>query len=111
MEELDILNLLGSRPEVFWMIVIIGAVCVIGVVDFCKCWTKNRKRDTKWIVLFVSLVIAIVLSPLVPAWLTVIIILWLCMLAVATIARNTIVDGLPHLIGKAMGSKAVTGEK
>ena len=100
----DISDYITSDPNVIWLIVIIGAVAVIGIVDFLKCWVTDKKK-VKWIVLFVSLVISIIMSPLVPALVTTIVILWLLVLAVSTIARNAIVKGLPNLIGKLMGGE------
>lgn len=97
---MDIHAFLITNPNIIWMLVVIGSVAVIGVVDFVKNWT--RKKAVKWVVLFVSLIIAIVLSPLTPPLLATIIILWLLILAVATIARNSIVDGLPFLVTRFM---------
>jgi len=99
----DITDYLFTKPEVLWVIVFIGAVAVIGLVDFLKNFIRN-KTAVKWIVLVVSLAISIILSPLVPALITTIIILWLLILAVSTIARNTIVDGLPGIVSKVIGS-------
>ena len=80
-----------------------GAVCVIGLVDFAKCWIKS-KRAVKWIVLLCSLFVAFVLSPFVPAVVAAIVIMWLLILAIATIARNAVVDGLPALVSRVIGS-------
>jgi len=99
---MDIHAFLITNPNIIWMLVVIGSVAVIGVVDFVKNWT--HKKAVKWVVLFVSLVIAIVLSPLTPPLLATIIILWLLILAVATIARNAVVDGLPLLVTRFMGA-------
>jgi hypothetical protein len=99
----EITDYIFIKPELLWIIVIIGSIAVVGIVDFVKCFIKN-KTAVKWIVLFVSLIIAIILSPLVPSLVTIIVILWLLILAVATIARNAIVDGLPSIISKAMNS-------
>jgi Na+/melibiose symporter-like transporter len=98
----DISDYLISDPNVIWLIVIIGAVAVIGLVDFLKCWITGKKK-IKWIVLIVSLVVSAIMSPLVPALVTTIVILWLLILAVSTMARNAIAKGLPNLIGKFMG--------
>ena len=107
----DLSEYLTSAPEVIWLIVIIGSVAVIGLVDFLRCWVSDKKK-VKWVVLFVSLVISIIMSPLVPATVTTIVILWLLMLAVSTLARNAVVKGLPNLIGKLMGGiKPDGGEK
>jgi len=99
----EITDYIYTRPEVLWVIVLIGSIAVIGVVDFAKCFIKN-KQAVKWIVFFVSLVIAIILSPLVPPLITTIVILWLLILAVSTICRNAVVDGLPNIINRVMGS-------
>jgi predicted MFS family arabinose efflux permease len=99
----DVLSYLISEPTVIWMLAIIGAVCVIGLVDFLKCWVK-RKAAVKWVVFIVSLLIAIIISPIIPPVITTIIILWLLILSLATITRNSIVDGLPNLIEKIMGT-------
>jgi len=93
----------NTEIETIWMMAIIGAVCVIGLVDFAKCWISDKKK-VKWIVFFISLIIGIVLSPLTSPLISTIIIMWLLILAIATIARNAIVDGLPSLISKVMGS-------
>ena len=103
--EITTVEYLSGKPETFWFIVLTGAVCVVGVVDFVKCWFKNKKSAVKWIVFIISLAIAIILSPLVPPIATGIIILWLAILAVATIARNAVVDGLPAMIAKIMGAQ------
>ena len=100
--KMDIHNFLITNPNVIWMLVVIGSVAVIGVVDFVKNWT--HKKAAKWVVLFVSLVIAIVLSPITHPLVATIIILWLLILAVATIARNSVVDGLPFLVKRFMGA-------
>jgi predicted MFS family arabinose efflux permease len=99
---MDIHAFLVTNPNVIWLLVIIGSAAVIGVVDFCKNWF--RKKAVKWAVLFVSLAVAIVLSPLTPPMVATIIILWLLILATATIARNAVVDGLPSLVGRFMGA-------
>ena len=105
----DLSDYIISKPETVWLIALIGAVSVIGLVDFIKCWITNKKA-VKWIVLFVSLGISFILSPLVPAIITTIIIIWLLILALSTIARNAIVDGLPSLASKLMGSTKPAGE-
>jgi len=100
--EIDIQKFLITSPHVIWMLVLIGSVAVIGIVEFVKNWT--RKKGTKWVVLIVSLAIAIVLSPLTPPLVSTIIILWLLILAFSTIARNALVDGMPYLVTRFMGS-------
>ena len=102
MAEIDIQKFLITSPNIIWMLVIIGSVAVIGIVEFVKNWT--RKKGTKWVVLIVSLAIAIVLSPLTPPLVATIIILWLLILAFSTIARNAFVDGMPNLVTRFMGS-------
>jgi hypothetical protein len=99
---IDINSFLTTNPNVIWWLVIIDSVAVIGVVDFVKNWA--HKEAVKWVVLIVSFVIAIILSPLVPPIVSTIIILWLLILAVATIARNAIVDGLPNLVTRFIGA-------
>jgi hypothetical protein len=99
----EITDLILTKPDVLWVTVMIGSVAVIVIVDFAKCFIKS-KQAVKWIVFFVSLIIAIVLSPLVPALITTIIIFWLLILAVSTICRNAVVDGLPNLTSRFMGS-------
>jgi MFS superfamily sulfate permease-like transporter len=101
-EVMDIHSFLTTNPNVIWWLVVIGSVAVIGVVDFVKNWT--HKKAAKWVVLVVSLIIAVILSPLTPPLVSTIIIMWLLILAVATIARNAIVDGLPSLVTKFIGS-------
>jgi len=102
-ETMGILDYLASQPEVIWLSALTGAVCVIGLADFAKCWIKGKKA-VKWIVLLCSLFVAYILSPLVPAVVTAVIIMWLLILAIATIARNAVVDGLPALVSRAIGS-------
>lgn len=105
---MELSDFLTGKPEVIWLIVIIGAVAVIGITDFIKNWVS--KKAAKWIVFFVSLLIAFILSPLVPSFISTIIILWLLILSVSTMARNSIVDGLPYLIGKLMGAVKNIGD-
>jgi predicted MFS family arabinose efflux permease len=95
-------SFLTADPNVVWLLVVIGSVAVIGVVDFVKNWV--HKKAIKWVVLCVSLIVAVILSPLTPPLVTTIVIMWLLILAVATIARNAIVDGLPNLVAKFIGS-------
>jgi hypothetical protein len=100
----EIIELITTNPNVIWWIALVGAVCVIGVTEFCKCWTKNKKSATKWIVLFVSLVVSIILSPIVPPIVAIIVIPWLLILALAIIGYKAIVDGIPALVSKLMGN-------
>ena len=97
---LDILNFIVTRPEIIWILALIGAVCVIGVVDYLKCFFEKKKNVTRCVVLFLSLFIAIIFSPLVPTILTTIIIIWLLILALATIGKKHIIDGIGGLINK-----------
>ena len=101
---LDILKYMESRPEIIWGIALMGAVCVIGLTDYFKCFFEKKRKATRWIVLLISLLVAVILSPLVPAFITTIVILWLLILAIASIAKKTIIDGIPSLISKVMGS-------
>ena len=91
-------DFLTTQPEIIWLIAFMGAVAVIGLVNFLKCFIQGKKA-VKWIVLFASLGIAFVLSPLTPPIVTTIVMLWLLVLAIATIARDAIVDGMPKIIG------------
>jgi hypothetical protein len=102
---MDIYDFLSTNPNVIWLLVIIGSVAVIGLVDFCKNWV--RKKATKWIVLLVSFGVAIVLSPITPQLVSTIIIMWLLILAVSTLARNAIVDGLPNIVAGFMKAMSV----
>ena len=99
----DIKDFLTSDPQIIWMIVVMGSVAVIGIVEFMKCWASCKKR-TKWVVFFVSLVISVILSPITPPLISAIVMIWLLVLAVATICRNAIVDGLPNMVSKLMGA-------
>jgi hypothetical protein len=105
----DVAKFIFTKPEILWVMVLIGSITVIGIVEFLKCWVINKK-SIKWIVLFVSLAISIVISPLVPPLPTLIIILWLMILAVSVIAHNTIVDGIPIMVQKIMGGMKVTND-
>ena len=92
-----------DKPETLWTITLIGAISVCGVVEFCKSWITNKAK-IKWIVLIVSLIVAFLLSSLVPSLISTIVIGWLLILAVSIIGYKTIVDGLPAVISKMMGS-------
>ena len=98
-----ITDFITTQPEIIWLIAFMGAVAVIGLVNFLKYFIQGKKA-VKWIVLITSLIIAIVLSPLTPPVVSTIVILWLLILAVSTMARNSIVDGLPAIINKITGS-------
>ncbi|MCL2381854.1 MAG: hypothetical protein FWC64_09740 [Treponema sp.] len=103
----NVSDFITTQPEIVWLIALMGAVAVIGLVNFLKCFIHGKKA-VKWIVLFVSLGIAFILSPLTPPIVTTVVILWLLVLAIATIARDAIVDGMPKLIGGLMNRS--TGE-
>lgn len=98
---LDVGYQLIHDPSNLWMVALIGAVCVIGITNFLKNWITNKKI-IKWAVLLVSLFIGIVMSPLVEAIYTTIIIMWFLILAIATLARDAIVAGLPGMISGIM---------
>jgi hypothetical protein len=109
---MDIHAFLITNPNVIWILVVIGSVAVIGLVDFCKNWF--HKKAVQWVVLCVSLGVAVVLSPITPPLVATILILWLLILAVSTIARNAVIDGLPHLVSgflKFMGTIRLETEK
>jgi len=92
------------EPQTLWTIVLIGAVAVLGLSEFFKCWIK-RKALVKWMVFFTSLGVSVILSPLVPAVVTTLVMTWLLILAVAVLAHRTILDGIPNLISKVMQSQ------
>lgn len=110
---LDILNLMVTKPEAVWMLALMGAVCVIGVVDYMRCFFERKKNAIRWVVLFMSMFVAVILSPVIPSHITVIVILWLLILALATIGKKTIIDGIPAIINKMIGvsTDANKGEK
>ena len=102
-EGIDILSFITSKPEVLWSVSLIGAVCVIGLVDYFKCFFESRKKATRWVVLFVSLAVSVILSPLVPGVITAIIIVWFLILSIATIAKKNIIDSIQLIIIKMTG--------
>lgn len=102
--ELDILNFIISRPETIWIIAFMGAVCVIGVVDYLRCFFEKKKSIARWVVLFLSLFVAIILSPVTPEIISTIIIIWLLILALSTIGKKAIIDGIPAIINKIIGN-------
>jgi len=110
---LDILNFIMTKPEVIWILALIGAVCVIGVVDFLRCFFEKKKNTIRWVVLILSLLVAFVLSPIVHTLITTIIILWLLILALATIGKKHIIDGIGNIIDKVTNTKTTSekGEK
>jgi hypothetical protein len=101
---LDILNFMVTKPEVIWMLALMGAVCVVGVVDYLRCFFEKKRNVIRWVVLFLSLLVAIILSPIVPTIITTIVIIWLLILALATIGKKHIIDGIGGLINKMTGA-------
>lgn len=103
-KDIDLIQFLITEPTALWTLAVLGAVCVIGLADFLKNWIK-RKTAIKWMVFFVSLFVSYILSPLVHPAITAVVIMWLLILAISTMARNAIVDGLPAIISKLMGKE------
>ena len=99
----DILNFIITNPETVWMLALLGAVCVVGMVDYLKCFFEKKKCFTRWVVLILSLLIAVILSPITPQTVSTIIIIWLLVLSLATIAKKHIMDGIGNLINKITG--------
>jgi hypothetical protein len=97
-------DFMTTQPQIIWLIAFMGAVAVIGLVNFLKCFIPSKKA-IKWIVLFCFFFIAFVLSPLVPPIVTTIVILWLLVLAISTLAWDVVVKAVPKIIGGLM-SKA-----
>jgi 4-amino-4-deoxy-L-arabinose transferase-like glycosyltransferase len=104
---LDIINFISTRPEVLFLIAFMGAVCVIGIVDYLRCFFEKKKNAIRWVVLFCSLFVAIILSPITHKLITTIIILWLLILALATIGKKYIIDAIGKLIEGA--ANKITG--
>ena len=102
MEYVNAIDFFTERPEIIWILSLIGGVCVIGLTNFLKCWIKN-KATIKWVVFSVSLLVAYILSPLVSPIITVLLILWFLILSVATIAFDAVTKGLPHMVKNTMG--------
>ena len=100
---LDILNFIITKPEIIWSIALIGAVCVVGVVDYLRCFFEGKKSVIRWVVLILSLIVAVIFSPIVPKIITTIIIIWLLILSLSTIAKKTIIDGILAMINKMTG--------
>ena len=46
--QFDVISFFTERFEVIWILALIGGVCVIGIVNYLKCWIRN-KRAIKWI--------------------------------------------------------------
>ena len=100
--EVDIIYFFTASPEVIWIFSLIGGVCVIGIVNYLKCFIKNKKI-IKFLVLIVSLGVALILSPLVSPMISIIVILWFLVLAVSTITFDAFTKGLPHLVKEKLG--------
>jgi len=97
-----------AQPETVWLIAFMGAVAVVGLVNFLKGFIPGKKA-IKWIVLFCSLGISFVLSPLVPPIFATIVMIWLLVLSIATMAWDAIVKGIPKIIN-GLFSKAAGQE-
>ena len=96
---LDIYSFIITKPEIIWMLSLMGAVCVIGVVEYLKTtFFEKKKMITRYLVLILSVIIAITLSPLTPPYITVIIILTMLIISLSTIGKKHIVDGIGKLI-------------
>jgi len=106
---LDILNFIVSSPGTIWNIALMGAVCVIGVVDYLRCFFEKKKNSIRWVVLFMSLLVAVIFSPIVPNVITTVVIIGLLILALATIGKKHIMDGIGGLIEKIIGSSTNGG--
>ena len=107
---LDILNFIITKPEIIWVLALMGAVCVIGVVDYLRCFFEKKKQAVRWVVLFMSLFVAIILSPITPKIISTITIIWLLILALATIGKKAIIDGIGGIINKMTGISADKGK-
>lgn len=103
-ERINLLNIMVTKPEIVWMLAFMGAVCVIGVVDYLRCFFEKKRNTIRWVVLIISLFVSIILSPIIPSFFTVIVILWLLILALATIGKKHIIDGIGNLMDKITGS-------
>ena len=110
-EGFDILSFITTKPEIIWVLALIGAVCVIGVVDYLRCFFEKKRNTIRWVVLILSLLIALILSPLVPAFISTIVILWLLILALATIGKKHVIDGIGNMMGKMSNSSNITNTK
>ena len=108
-EIIKITDFLVNKPENIWILAIVGAVCVIGVVDYLKCFFEGKKKAIRWVVLFMSLIVAFLLSQTVPAIISFLVITWLLILALATIFKKHIIDGIGALIDKIANS--ISGKK
>jgi hypothetical protein len=42
-EYLEITDYIFTKPDILWLIVLIGSVAVIGIVDFAKCFIKSKQ--------------------------------------------------------------------
>jgi len=96
---LDIYSFIITKPEIVWMLAFMGATCVIGTIDYLKTsFFEKKKNATRFLVLFLSILIAVTLSPITPPFITIIIILTLLIISLSTIGKKHIVDGIGKLI-------------
>ena len=101
----DILDLIALDPSSIWLIALIGAVCVVGVVDYLRCFfEQNKKHIVRWVVLAMSIFVGVILSPAVPSKFSIVVIFILLVLALASIGKKALIDGIPKLIDKMVGS-------
>jgi len=104
---IDLLTLISDRPDVIWLIALIGAVCVVGVVEYLRSFFERKKNAIRWVVLVVSLIVAVIIS--MRTWLATILIIFLLILALAVIGKRTIVDGIQAIINKITGAIPTNG--
>jgi len=100
----NIIDFIVERPEAIWLVGIVGAICVIGVVDYLRCFFENKKKSMRWVVLIFSLFVSVIFSPYTPTALAVMVIFFLFILAIASIGKKALIDGIPNLISKILGS-------
>ena len=99
MTSIEAIEFIVDRPEVIWILALTGAVCVVGFVDYLRCFFEKRKGAIRWVVLFLSLFVACILfTPILPAWIAKLIIAWLLITSLATIGKKHIIDGIGKLI-------------
>jgi 4-amino-4-deoxy-L-arabinose transferase-like glycosyltransferase len=108
---LDILNFIETKADILLLIALVGAICVIGVVDYLRCFFEQKKNAIRWIVLFMSLFVALTLSPITPKSITTIVILWLLILALSTIGKKYIVDGIGSIITRIIGTTSIISKE
>jgi hypothetical protein len=108
--KMGITEFTGATPDVLFIIAVIGALCVIGATDYLRCFFETTKRATRWVVLAMSLFVAVNISPLVPVLATTVVIGWLLTLALATLFKKHIIDAVGKVIdalaGKISGANA-----